>query len=132
MIAHNGPGLDSYVVLNNLRQWRSDVKLIKNAIGIISLKIFNSFLDQKKNIPQSAYFRCGRVHNTKSLKKIGESYNLQSCLLEQELEHDEIYEDTWEVRQHEWLPYTKDDLLSTAFCYARYTMGMEELFSILI
>ena len=25
------------------------------------------------------------------------------------------------------LPYVKNDVLSTAFCYARYTMGMEEL-----
>ena len=29
--------------------------------------------------------------------------------------------------ENEWLPYVKNDLLSTAFCYARYTMGMEEL-----
>ena len=26
-----------------------------------------------------------------------------------------------------WLPYAKSDVLSTPFCYARYTMGMEEL-----
>ena len=43
------------------------------------------------------------------------------------MEHDEIYEDTWEARENEWLPYVKNDVLSTAFCYARYTMGMEEL-----
>ena len=54
-------------------------------------------------------------------------YKLQSCLLKQELEYDEIYEDTWEVRENEWLPYVKDDVLSTAVCYARYTMSMEEL-----
>ena len=33
----------------------------------------------------------------------------------------------WEARENEWLPYVKNDVLSTAFCYARYTMGMEEL-----
>ena len=43
------------------------------------------------------------------------------------MEHDEIYEDTWEARENEWLPYVKIDVLSTAFCFARYTMGMEEL-----
>ena len=43
------------------------------------------------------------------------------------MEHDEIYEATWETRENEWLPYVKNDMLSTAFCYARYTMGMEEL-----
>ena len=61
------------------------------------------------------------------MKKIGESYKLQTSLLKQELDHDEIYEDTWEARENEWLPYVKNDVLSTAFCYARYTMGMEEL-----
>ena len=48
-------------------------------------------------------------------------------MLKKELEHDEIYEDTWEEKENEWLPYVKNDVLSTAFCYARYTMGMEEL-----
>ena len=47
--------------------------------------------------------------------------------MKQDLEGDEIYEDTWEEREKEWLPYVKNDVLSTAFCYARYTMGMEEL-----
>ena len=53
------------------------------------------------------------------LKSIGESYKLQSCLLKQELEHDEIY-DTWEDKENEWLPYLKNDVFSTAFFYARY------------
>ena len=48
LIAHNGSGFDSYVVLNNLPQWRSLVKLIKNGAGIMSLNIFNGFLDEKK------------------------------------------------------------------------------------
>ena len=30
---------------------------------------------------------------------MGKSYKLQSCLLKQELKHDEVYEDTWEARQ---------------------------------
>ena len=127
LIAHNGSDFDSYVVLNNLPQWRSVVKLIKNGAGIISLKIFNGYVDPVKKIPQYVHFRCGRVHINKSLRKIGESYKLQESLLEKELEHDEIYEDTWEEKENEWLPYVKNDVLSTAFCYARYTMGMEEL-----
>ena len=60
-------------------------------------------------------------------KKIRQSYKLQRCLLKQEMEHDEIYEDTWEEKENEWMPYVKNDVLSTAFCYARYIMGMEEL-----
>ena len=41
--------------------------------------------------------------------------------------HDETFEDTWEGRENEWLPYVKNDVLSTAFCYARCTMGLEGL-----
>ena len=95
-MAHNGSGFDSYVVLNNLPQWRSVAKLIKNGAGIISLKIFNGYVDQNKKIPQYVHFRCGRVHISQSLKKIGQSYILQPCLLKQGMEHDEIYENTWE------------------------------------
>ena len=127
LIAHNGSGFDSYVVLNNLPQWRSIVKLIKNGAGVVSLKIFNGYVDQNQKIPQYVHFRCGRVHINKSLRKIGESYKLQESLLKKELEHDEIYEDTWEAKENEWLPYVKNDVLSTAFGYATYTMGMEEL-----
>ena len=47
-IAHNESGLDCYVVLNNLPQWRNVVELIKNGAGIISLKIFNGYVDEKK------------------------------------------------------------------------------------
>ena len=35
------------------------------------------------------------------------------------MEHVETYEDTWEARENEWLPYVKNDVLSTAFRYAR-------------
>ena len=35
------------------------------------------------------------------------------------MEHDEIFDDTWEARENEWLPYAKNDAISTAFCYAR-------------
>ena len=61
------------------------------------------------------------------MRKIGESYKLQESSLKKELEHDEIYKNIWEEKENGWLPYVKNDVLSTAFCYARYTMGMEEL-----
>ena len=69
LIAHNGSGFDSYVVLNNLPQWRSVVKPIKNGAGIIPFKKFNGYVDQIKNIPQYVHFRCGKVQIIKSLKK---------------------------------------------------------------
>ena len=126
LIAHKGSGFDSYVVLNNLPQWRT-VKLIKNGSGIVSLKIFNGYVDQNKKIPQYVHLRCGLLHIKDSLKNIGKSYKLQPCLLKQELEHDEIFEDNWEEKENEWLPYLKKDVLSTAFSYARYSKGMEAL-----
>ena len=104
LIAHNGSDFDTYVVSNNLPQRRSVVKLIKNGAGVISLKIFNGYIDQNKKIPQCVHFGCGRVHINNSLKKIGESYKLQESLLKKELEQDEIYEETWEAKENEWLP----------------------------
>ena len=66
LIAHNGSGFDSYIVLKNIPQWLSVVKLIKNGAGIISLKIFNGYVDPVKKIPQYVHFRCGRVHNIRN------------------------------------------------------------------
>ena len=70
----------------------------------------------------------------KLFKKIDKSvschitlYLLQFSLPKQEMEHDDIYEYTWEPRENEWLPYIKKNVLSTAFCYARYLMSMEEI-----
>ena len=60
------------------------------------------------------------------MKKIGKSFKLQESLLKKELEHDEIFEDNWEEK-NEWLLYLKNDVLSTAFRYARFSKGMEEL-----
>ena len=48
LIAHKRSGFDSYVVLNNLPQWRT-FKLNKNESGVVSLKIFNAYVDHKKN-----------------------------------------------------------------------------------
>ena len=130
LIAHSGSGFDSFVVLNNLPQWRSVVKLIKNGAVIISIKIFNGYVDPNKKIPQYVHFRRGRVHIIRSVNKIGDGYRLQESLLKKEIEHDEhdeVFEHTWEAKEHEWLTYFKNDVLSTAFCYARYTMGMKEL-----
>ena len=126
LIAHKGSGFDSYVVLNNLPQRRT-FKVNKNGSGIVSLKIFNGYVDQNKKIPQYVHLRCGLLLIKDSLKNIGKSYKLQPCLLKQELEHDEIFEANWEEKENEWLPYLKNDVLSTAFSYARYSKGMEEL-----
>ena len=61
------------------------------------------------------------------MSNTGKSYKLQECLLEQELEHDEIFEDNWEGKENEWLPCLKNYVLSTLISYARYSKGLEEL-----
>ena len=88
LIAHNGSGFDRSVVLSNLPQWRSVVKLIKNGAGIFSFKLFNGFVDAEK-----------KWNMMKIMKILGKK------------------------KENEWLPYVKNDVLSTAFCYARYTIG---------
>ena len=122
LFAHKGSGFDSYVVLNTLPLWRTVVSLIKNGSGIVSLKILNRCVDPVKKIPQYVHFRDGLLHIEESLKKQEEP-----CLLKQELEHDENYEDKWEEKENEWLPYLKNDVLSTVFSYARCAKRMEEL-----
>ena len=126
LIAHKGSGFDSYVVLNNLSQWRTVVILIKNGSGIVNLKIFSGYVDPVKKIPHYIHLRCGFLHIKDSLKNIGKSNKLQESLLKQELEHDETFENNCVEKENEWLPYLKNDVLSTAFSYARYSKGMEE------
>ena len=41
----------------------------------------------------------GELILIKVRKKIGESYKLQPSLIKHELEHDEIYEDTWKAKE---------------------------------
>ena len=80
-----------------------------------------------KNNYQYLYFRCEKVYIKKSLKKIGISCKLQPSLLKQKIDHDEIYEETWEDEEIERLPYLKNDLSSAAVSYVSYSKGMEEL-----
>ena len=69
LIAHKRSGFDSYVVLNNLLQWRT-FRLIKNGSGIVSHKRFNIYVDPVKKIPQYVHLRCGWLHNKKYRKKL--------------------------------------------------------------
>ena len=39
----------------------------------------------------------------------------------------EISENTWESRANKLIPYVKNDVLSTAFSYDRYKLGIEKL-----
>ena len=99
LIAHNGSGFDSWIVLNNLPDWCSIISMIKKTgKGIISLKILNGYICCKngsKGKPQYITFVCSMNHLSSSLKNLGETFGLQKELLKQEMDHTEIYEDTW-------------------------------------
>ena len=72
--------------------------MIKTGKGIISLKIYNGnvgFKNGSKGKPQFITFVCSMNHLSSSLRKLGETYGLQKELLKQEMNHTEIYEDTW-------------------------------------
>ena len=43
------------------------------------------------------------------------------------MNHDGIYENNWRDKKDEWLPYVKNDVLCTAYSYARYCGSMVEL-----
>ena len=43
------------------------------------------------------------------------------------MDHDQNDENIWRVNKDIWLPYAKNDVLCTAYCYARYCKSMEEI-----
>ena len=115
LIAHNGSGFDTWIILNNLPEGCKIMNMIKNGKGIISLKIFNVMVDVKsysKSKLQYLTFTCSMNHMKSSLRKLGETYKLQSELMKQEMNHTEIYEDTWKSKKSEWEPYLRMDILS--------------------
>ena len=48
-------------------------------------------------------------------------------MLQTETNHDEVDGDNYKDKMSEWLPYVKNDVLCTAFSYARYNKAMEEI-----
>ena len=95
---------------------------------MIELKVFNGYIEKnKKQIPQYLHFRCGMTHLNYSLKKLEKTFKLQKELLNTEMDHNEVYSDTWKDKKSEWLPYVKNAVLCTAFSYARYIKAMEEI-----
>ena len=126
--AHNGSGFDTWIILNNLDCDKHIVNLIKNGKGIIELKVFNRYIQKgNRQIPQYLHFRCGMTHLNYSLKNLGKTFRLQKELLKTEMNHDEIDYNNSKDRKSEWLDYVKQDVLCTAFSYARYCKAMEEI-----
>ena len=81
---------------------------------------------KKKQVPQNLHFRCGMTHLNYSLKKLGKTFKLPKELSKPEMNHDELDENNWRNKKDEWLPYVKNDVLCTAYSYARYNKCKEE------
>ena len=129
MIAHNGSGFDTWVILNNLRCDKHIVgDIIKNGKGIIELKVFDGLIyKNNKQIPQYLHFRCGMTHLNYSLKKLGNTFKLPKELLKTEIDHNDIDVNIYKDKKDIWLPYVKNDVLCTAYSYARYIMNMKKI-----
>ena len=80
----------------------------------------------KKISKKYVHYRCRKAHIKKLLKNIGISYKLQPSFLKQEMNHAEIHEVTWEDKEDKLVPYLKNEVLSSAFSYARYSKRMGE------
>ena len=128
MHAHKGSGFDTWIILNNLPCDKHIVDVIKNGKGIIELKVFNGLIHKNnKQVPQYLHFRCGMTHLNYSLKKLGKTFKLPKELLKTEMNHDDIDGDNYKDKKDIWLPYVKNDVLCTAYSYARYITAMEEI-----
>ena len=67
------------------------------------------------------------AHLEYSLKKLGKTFKLPESLLKTEMNHNECDENNWMHKKDMWLPHMKNDVLCTAYCYARYTKSMQEI-----
>ena len=114
--------------MNNLPCDKQIVDIIKNGKSIIELKVFNGLIHRNnKKIPHYLHFRCGMTHLNYTLKKLGKIFKLPKELFKTEMDHDGIDENNWKDKKHEWLPYVINDVLCTAYCYARYCKAMEDI-----
>ena len=67
------------------------------------------------------------THLNYTLKKLGKKFKLPKEILKTEMNHDEIDKNNWRDKKDEWLPYTKNNVLCSAYSYARYNKCMEEI-----
>ena len=67
------------------------------------------------------------THLNYNLEKLGKTFKLQKELFKTEMNHDEVDGKNYKDKIDEWLPYVKNDVLCTAFSYARYIKAMQEI-----
>ena len=66
------------------------------------------------------------THLNYSLKKLGKTFKFQKEFWKTEMNHDEVEVNNYKDKKDEWLDFVKQDVICTAFSYARYTKAMEE------
>ena len=67
------------------------------------------------------------THLNYSLKILGKTFKLPIELLKAEINHDDMNGDNYKDKTDIWLPYVKNDVLCTAYSYARYIKAMDEI-----
>ena len=67
------------------------------------------------------------IHLNYSLRKLGKTFKLQKELLKTEMNHEDVVGNNYMKKKDEWLTYVEQDVLCTAFSYARYSKAIEEI-----
>ena len=62
---------------------------------------------------------CSMNHLQGSLRNLGKTFGVQEQLLNEELDHEEKFENTWKNLRNGWVLHFRNDVLSLAFIYAR-------------
>ena len=129
LLAHNGSGFDSWVVLNSLDKETKDLEEKKNcARRLISLSFRCSVkINKTVEVPQNVKFTCTRLHISVSLKRIGREYGWQPEFSNGEISHSENTKYEYNELRHIWEPYLQSDVLYLAIVFARQTLEMQKM-----
>ena len=102
--------------MKNLPCDKHIVDIVKNGKGIISLRVFNGYIqNNQKPFPQYLIHRCGMTHLNYSLANLGRTFSLQKELLKTEMNHNEVDGNDYKDKKDEWLDCVKQDVFCTAF-----------------
>ena len=60
-------------------------------------------------------------------EKLRKTFKLPKSLWKTKMNHDDIDGRNYKDKKDIWLPYVKTDVLSTSYCYARYSKATQEI-----
>ena len=104
------------------------VDTFRNDRGIISMSVFFGYIQiNDKQFPHKLVFGCGMAHLHYSLEKLVKILKFQKEFFKIEMNHNEVYTDTWEDKKSEWLDYVENDVLCTIFSDAGYCKPMVKI-----